>query len=135
MKSMSMSGDESREKLKSAAEFLLKGGTLLSEPCEKCSGIQIKKDSKVRCMICGNVTKEEHPKPNKTSTDPDIFSYRSPISDKIRKRLDELTMSIGSDNNLNAEEQRLRLINSYITILEKIKLLNQILRLSNDTCV
>jgi len=43
MQNMSLSGDKYKENLKQAAEFLLKGGTLLSEPCEKCNGIQVKK--------------------------------------------------------------------------------------------
>ena len=43
MHKMSVSDDKYRENMKNAAEFLLKGGTLLSEPCEKCSGIQVKK--------------------------------------------------------------------------------------------
>jgi hypothetical protein len=44
--------------------------------------------------------------------------------EKIGKRLQELITGIGSDKNLAEEEQRLRVIDTYIIILEKIKLLN-----------
>jgi hypothetical protein len=46
------------------------------------------------------------------------------MSEKIGKRLKELVIDIGSDKNLDEEEQRLRVINNYIKILEKIKHLN-----------
>ena len=63
MHKMSASDDRYRENMKNAAEFLLKGGTLLSEPCEKCSGIQVKKNDEIKCIICGNTVS---PADNKT---------------------------------------------------------------------
>jgi hypothetical protein len=42
----------------------------------------------------------------------------------VRKRIQELIAGVGSDKNLAEEEQRLRVITTYIIILEKIKLLN-----------
>ncbi|HEY9398496.1 MAG TPA: autoantigen p27 domain-containing protein [Nitrososphaeraceae archaeon] len=118
---MSISGDKYKENLKHAAEFLLKGGTLLSESCEKCNGIQVKKNNVITCIICENKTTVEEPKPTK-----DIDKTVQPgtgisMSEKIGKRLGELIMSVGSDKNLDEEEQRLRVIDNYIKILEKIK--------------
>jgi hypothetical protein len=45
------------------------------------------------------------------------------IREKMGERLVELMMNIGSDKNLDEEEQRLRVIDIYIKILEKIKVL------------
>lgn len=123
---MSISGDKYKENLKQAAESLLKGGTLLSEPCEKCNGIQVKKNNEVTCIICGNTTTQKEPKSSEDidkTIDKRILPDFS-ISEKIRERLVELMMSIGSDKNLDEEEQRLRVIDIYIKILEKIKVLN-----------
>ena len=123
---MSISGDKYKENLKQAAESLLKGGTLLSEPCEKCNGIQVKKNNQVTCIICGNTTTQKEPKSTEDidkTVDKRILPDFS-ISEKIRERLVELMMSIGSDKNLDEEEQRLRVIEIYINILEKIKVLN-----------
>jgi uncharacterized Zn finger protein (UPF0148 family) len=123
---MSISGDKYKENLKQAAESLLKGGTLLSEPCEKCNGIQVKKNNQVTCIICGNTTTQKEPKSTEDidkTVDKRILPDYS-ISEKIRERLVELMMSIGSDKNLDEEEQRLRVIDIYINILEKIKVLN-----------
>ena len=125
MQNMSLSGDKYKENLKQAAEFLLKGGTLLSEPCEKCNGIQVKKNNEVTCIICGNTTPLKEPKSTEDidkTVDKRILSDFS-ISEKIGERLVELIMSIGSDKNLDEEEQRLRVIDVYIKILEKIKVL------------
>ena len=123
---MSISGDKYKENLKQAAESLLKGGTLLSEPCEKCNGIQVKKNNEVTCIICGNTTTQKEAKSSEDidkTIDKTILPDFS-ISEKIRERLVELMMSIGSDKNLDEEEQRLRVIDIYIKILEKIKVLN-----------
>ena len=125
MQNMSISGDKYKENLKHAAETLLKGGTLLSEPCEKCNGIQVKKNNEVTCIICGNTTTLKKPKSTEDidkTVDKRILPDLS-ISEKIGERLVELIMSIGSDKNLDEEEQRLRVIDNYIKILEKIKVL------------
>jgi uncharacterized Zn finger protein (UPF0148 family) len=118
---MSIPDDKYKESLKHGAEFLLKGGTLLAEPCEKCSGIQVKKNNEISCIICGNTTTLEEPRPTKPidRTEQSDFS----MSEKIGKRLIELVMSIGSDKNLDEEEKRLRVIDGYIKVLEKIKFL------------
>lgn len=123
MHKMSVSDDRYRENMKNAAEFLLKGGTLLSEPCEKCSGIQVKKNDEIKCIICGNTIS---PADNKTKEIEKIveFDYRNKMVEIIGKRIQELITGIGSDKNLAEEEQRLRVIDTYIIILEKIKLLN-----------
>ena len=126
---MSIANDKYKENLKQAAEFLIKGGTLLSESCEKCNGIQVKRNNEITCIICGNKTVLEKTKPKK-DTDSSVQVDDS-VSEKIGKRLKELVIDIGSDKNLEEEEQRLRVINNYIKILEKRKYLNQILRLSN----
>lgn len=122
MHKMSVSDDKYRENMKNAAEFLLKGGTLLSEPCEKCSGIQVKKNDEIKCIICGNTIS---PADNKTKEIEKIVEsdYRNKMVEKIGERLQELITGIGSDKNFAEEEQRLRVIDTYIIILEKIKLL------------
>jgi uncharacterized Zn finger protein (UPF0148 family) len=120
---MSVSDDKYRENMKNAAEFLLKGGTLLSEPCEKCSGIQVKKNDEIKCIICGNTISLADNKTKDIEKNVD-FDYKNKMVEKIGIRLQDLITGIGSDKNLAEEEQRLRVINTYIIILEKIKLLN-----------
>jgi len=132
MLKMSVSDNKYKENLKDAAESLLKGGTLLSEPCEKCSGIQVRKNNETKCIICGNKTSTEPQEPEKDLSSSEQLNYRDSINVKIGNRLAELIGKIGTDTNLIEEEQRLRVIEYYIKILEKSNFVNEILRLSNQ---
>lgn len=42
------------DSIKQGAYYLLRGGTLLSEPCKKCGNLQIKYKQEVICMNCQN---------------------------------------------------------------------------------
>ena len=123
MHKMPVSDDKYRENLKNAAEFLLKGGTLLSEPCEKCSGIQVKKNDEIKCIICENTISLVANKTKEIEKAVE-FDCKNKMVEKIGKRLQELLTGIGSDKNLAEEEQRLRVIDAYFIILEKTKILN-----------
>ena len=128
---MSVSDNKYKENLKDAAEFLLKGGTLLSEPCEKCSGIQVRKNNETRCIICGNRSTAETKEPDTDLNSSDKKNHNDSIEAKIGIRLAELIGKIGTDVNLPEEEQRLRVIYYYVKLLEKANILTEILRQSN----
>ena len=131
MLKMSVSDNKYKENLKDAAEFLLKGGTLLSEPCEKCSGIQVRKNNETRCIICGNTSTAETKEPDTDLNSSDKKNHNDSIEAKIGIRLAELIGKIGTDVNLPEEEQRLRVIYYYVKLLEKANILTEILRQSN----
>jgi len=131
MLKMSVSDNKYKENLKDAAEFLLKGGTLLSEPCEKCSGIQVRKNNETRCIICGNTSTAETKEPDTDLNSSDKKNHNGSIEAKIGIRLAELIGKIGTDVNLPEEEQRLRVIYYYVKLLEKANILTEILRQSN----
>jgi uncharacterized Zn finger protein (UPF0148 family) len=131
MLKMSVSDNKYKENLKDAAESLLKGGTLLSEPCEKCSGIQVKKNNETKCIICGNKTSTERQDPEKNLSRSDQLNYKDSINVKIGNRLAELIGKIGTGANLIEEEQILRVIDYYIKILEKSNFITEILIISN----
>ena len=128
---MSVSDNKYKENLKDAAEFLLKGGTLLSEPCEKCSGIQVRKNNETRCIICGNTSTAETKEPDTDLNSSDKKNHNDSIEAKIGIRLAELIGKIGTDVNLPEEEQRLRVIYYYVKLLEKADILAEMLRQSN----
>jgi len=41
---------------KKAAEMLLNGATLLSDPCPYCKGVRVMKDGHALCISCGQGT-------------------------------------------------------------------------------
>src|SRR5215210_9473129 len=45
--------------IKQGAYYLLKGGTLLSEPCKKCGNLQIKYKEEVICMNCQHLEQDK----------------------------------------------------------------------------
>ena len=45
--------------IKQGAYYLLRGGTLLSEPCKKCGNLQIKYKEDVICMNCQHLEKDK----------------------------------------------------------------------------
>lgn len=45
--------------IKQGAYYLLRGGTLLSEPCKKCGNLQIKYKQDIICMNCQNSEQDE----------------------------------------------------------------------------
>lgn len=42
------------DSIKQGAYYLLRGGTLLSDPCKKCGNLQIKFKGEIICMACKN---------------------------------------------------------------------------------
>ena len=40
--------------IKNAAALLLKGGSLISEPCSECGGVQVKFKENIICVNCRN---------------------------------------------------------------------------------
>jgi UPF0148 protein len=53
------------DSIKQGAYYLLRGGTLLSEPCKKCGNLQIKFKQDVICMNCQN-SDQDNTEPLKT---------------------------------------------------------------------
>src|ERR671913_926067 len=51
-------GKKSSSNIKSAADLLLKGGTLLSDSCAKCKGVQVRYKDETICVSCGRKIKE-----------------------------------------------------------------------------
>ena len=51
-------GKKNTSNIKSAADLLLKGGTLLSDSCAKCKGVQVRYKDETICVSCGRKIKE-----------------------------------------------------------------------------
>ena len=49
----------SKELTKKGVELLLKGATLVSDPCPYCKGVRIMKDGSALCVSCGREAKKE----------------------------------------------------------------------------
>ena len=103
------------ELTKKAAEMLLQGATLLSEPCPYCTGVRVMKAGQALCISCGRQPgkKEiiiENP-PNDATTIEKIFE----------KKLETLSKELEQEKDHEKQQNILKTINSLLETIEKVK--------------
>ena len=88
-------GKKSSTNIKSAADLLLKGGTLLSDSCAKCKGVQVRYKDETICVSCGRKIKE-------TTTNNDVTQQQQ--QQQIEDEQQEQQHSI-PDSNLSKKKE------------------------------
>lgn len=110
----------SAELRKKAADMLLKGATLLAEPCPYCSGVRIMKDGNALCVNCG-----KEPDMNKidqgTLSENPNSKKPSSVLISLKNKLDELTKELESEKDHEKQQQILKSINSLIETIDKLE--------------
>ncbi len=105
----------SKELTKKAVEMLLKGATLVSDPCPYCKGVRIIKDGSALCVNCGREAKEEK-SPEKIEK-----SSNDTILESLEQKLKDLTEELEREKDHEKQQKILQSINDIIMIKEKIK--------------
>ncbi|HJT47239.1 MAG TPA: Sjogren's syndrome/scleroderma autoantigen 1 family protein [Nitrososphaeraceae archaeon] len=119
--------------IKNAAALLLKGGSLISEPCSECGGVQVKFKDSIICVNCrkkrsiekppdAEITHNERPTViplNPERVEVEIAPARFMIQDKILM----LASQIRDEADLDAQKQKADLMDRYLDILQKIDLI------------
>lgn len=105
----------SKDLTKRAADMLLNGATLLSEPCPYCSGVRVMKDGKALCVSCGREP-ERREIPQKQEA-----VKKSNISETLEKKLDSLSKELEQESSHEKQQDILKSINSILEALEKVK--------------
>ncbi len=101
---------------KKAAEMLLNGATLLSEPCPYCKGVRVMKQGQALCIGCGRQPeKKEIPKQNPSE------ETLSPIEKTLEKKMENLTKELEQEKDHEKQQNILKTINSLLETIEKIK--------------
>ncbi|MEO9362945.1 MAG: Sjogren's syndrome/scleroderma autoantigen 1 family protein [Nitrososphaera sp.] len=121
----SSASDAGGARIKSAASALLKGGTLVSEPCPKCGGVQVKLADKTSCINCGyeSAPKEEQQKvvvavPPAQTVSPGTSAAI------IESKIAELASGLKDEKDTAAQRQKAELLEAYLRILEKMRALS-----------
>lgn len=104
-------------KIKNAASVLLKGGTLVSEQCKKCGGVQVRFGGKTTCINCGEESKGEEEKPAAQAQASDSASA-------IERKINELASEVSGEKDLAIQRQKADLLETYLRILEKMRSLS-----------
>ena len=100
---------------KKAAEMLLNGATLLSEPCPYCAGVRVMKEGKALCANCGQEPmRREIPKKG-TDEKP-----KTGLAASLEKKLESLSKELELEKNHEKQQEILKSINSLLETLEKI---------------
>lgn len=118
-----MSSDDNAGKIKSAASLLLKGGTLTSEACPSCGGVQVRFAEKATCINCGNEVKtggQQKPKPEKAAPARGSAGLATAAS-IIEEKIALLATEIKFESDIVAQKQKAELLENYLRILEKTK--------------
>lgn len=119
--------------IKSAADLLLKGGTLLSDSCAKCRGVQVRYKEETVCVSCGRIIKE------RTNND----GMTQQIEEEEEQQQQEQQHTIPDSNLSKKKEFKVptvfdsRIINSMYTkiIIDKINFLITTLENENDILI
>lgn len=96
--------------------MLLKGATLLSEPCPYCSGVRVMKEGHALCIKCGREPeKREVPKKD------NIIIQKSDLEETLERKLEVLSKELEQESSHERQQEILKSINSIIETLKKIK--------------
>ena len=100
---------------KKAAEMLLNGATLLSEPCPYCKGVRVMKEGQALCISCGRKPeKKEIPNQNPSKD-------TTPIEKILEKKMENLTKELEQEKDHEKQQNILKTINSLLETMEKLK--------------
>ena len=105
----------SSELTKKAVDMLLKGATLVSEPCPYCKGVRVMKDGHALCVSCG---KEPEIKENENKTE--VKKSKSTL-DTLENKLGTLSQELEAEKNHEKQQEILKSINSLLEIIKKLK--------------
>ena len=99
-----------------AAEMLLNGATLLSDPCPYCKGVRVMKDGHALCISCGREP-EKKQIPQKDIQQ----SKKSPLEETLGKKMLDLSKELEQEKDHEKQQKILKSINSVLETIEKIK--------------
>ena len=117
----------SKDLTKRAAEMLLKGATLLAEPCPYCNGVRVLKDGNALCVSCG---RQPNPKESEIDTEKNLGkqeSEKNMVSSKLEplkileKKLEDLSKDLEKEADHEKQQQILKSINSLVDIIAKLR--------------
>ena len=147
-------GKKSSSNIKSAADLLLKGGTLLSDSCAKCKGVQVRYKDETICVSCGRKIKEttnndviqqqqqiedeqeqqqQHSIPDSNLSKkkefkvPTVFdsSITNTMNTKIiTDKINFLITTLENENDILIQNTKLDLISKYLEVLDKLKIIS-----------
>jgi len=105
----------SKDLTKKAVEMLLKGATLLSQPCPYCKGVRVMMNGNALCVNCGREPKKSLEPTIKKEKKPD------PALEILQEKLQDLSKELKQEKDHEKQQKILKSINSLIESISKLK--------------
>jgi uncharacterized Zn finger protein (UPF0148 family) len=125
---MTSSSDENVSRIKTGASLLANGGTLTSEPCPRCKGVQVRLRDKITCINCGNEVNTEdvvaHLQPERERENATLAQKSAVLTSAasmIEEKIALLASEIRREDDISIQRQKAELLERYLGILEKAK--------------
>jgi uncharacterized Zn finger protein (UPF0148 family) len=122
------SSDENVSRIKTGASLLTSGGTLTSEPCPRCRGVQVRSGDKTICINCGNEintvdapSRLEPERGREKATPAQRSTGLLSVASMIEEKAAILASEIRVEDDLSAQRQKIELLERYLGILEKTR--------------
>jgi len=107
----------SNDLTKKAVEMLLKGATLVSDPCPYCKGVRVIKDGHALCVNCGREAKDEKVPVIIEEKKPDVNLALT----KFEQKLQDLAKELEQEKDHEKQQKILKSISELATIIDKLK--------------
>ena len=101
---------------KKAAEMLLNGATLLSDPCPYCKGVRVMKNGQALCTKCGR-----EPEKRKRVIGGNEEKDENHLKKTLERKIESLSKELEVEKDHNKQQEILKSINSILEMIEKIK--------------
>ena len=121
------SSEDNVSRIKAGASLLASGGTLTSEPCQKCGGVQVRLGEKITCINCGNEVNTARTQPKAEREEAvAVAPIRRPallasVVTLIEEKVALIASEIRVENDISMQRQKAELLERYLGILEKAK--------------
>ncbi len=110
-------------KLKDAASLLLRGATLLNDPCPSCAGVQVRFQNKNICINCCNMpdagTQGSQRESNFNNQKAKMITDKDLAKSVIQEKIMLLVQQLRDENDISSQKIKAELIELYLRILEK----------------
>lgn len=93
--------------------MLLKGATLISDPCPYCKGVRVMKNGSALCVNCGREAKEE-------SVAPQEKTEKSTL-EKFEQKLEMLYEELENEKDHQKQQQIMKSITDLLALIEKLR--------------
>jgi uncharacterized Zn finger protein (UPF0148 family) len=124
-----VSSEDNARRIKTGASLLANGGTLTSEPCPKCNGVQVRFGDRLTCINCGNEANTSVSTKPKLDQDKAVSTQKSAVLLSAVSLIEEKILSLASEirveSDISMQKQKVDLLERYLGILERTKNLSE----------